>query len=228
MAGMTLLMSAGREAIVAAAKHLGHHDAGLWDTKRLAEFCEHLDTKYRRFYPRFAREGTNSFYHDLQVQLNRSQSFTTIFGYTQRFSSDPSDQSTLRAVAATVGQANTAGRVNMALMELEMGFRQRRFRDGEAPDADEPPFRVSEETHGTSLRLQTHDSVTYNVNYRHPMWQEGVERILHVLKRPVLCKGRVIRVGIEADVAIHWGEKVYEFEDVADIEGWLRTQNLVQ
>lgn len=228
MAGMTLLMSAGREAIVAAAKHLGHHDAGLWDTKRLAEFCEHLDAKYRKFYPRFSRGGSDSFYRDLQIQLNRLQSFTTIFGYTQRFSGDPSDQATLRAVAATVGQANTAGRVNMALMELEMGFRQRRFRDGIAPDADEEPLPVDEVNFGASLRLQTHDSVGYNIKYTHPRWQEGVKRIIHVLKRPVLCKGRVIRVGIEADVAIRWGEKVYEFKDTADIQQWLRNQNLVQ
>lgn len=221
MAGMTLLMSAGREAIVAAAKHLGFEDAGLWDTKRLAEFCEHLDEKYRRFYPRFARSGADSFYTDLQIGLNRHQSFTTIFGYTQRFSGDPSDQATLRACAATVGQANTAGRVNMALMELELGFRHTRFRDGDAPDADEPPLPVSAESHGCSLRLQTHDSVSYNVRHTHPDWEEGVERILHVLKRPVLCRGKLIRVGIEADVAIRWGEKVYEFKDTADIKSWL-------
>ena len=221
MAGETLLMSAGREAIVAAAKHLGHTDAGHWPLERLVEFCDHLDTRYRNYYPRFKRTGSDSIYADLQAGLLKQGSYKTIFGYSQRFSSSPRDQSTLRACAASVGQANTAGRVNMALDELVFGLRMKRFRDGDAPDFDEPALPVDEETFGTSLRFQTHDSVTYNVRYTHPAWQEGVNRILHVLRRPVVCKGRVIRVGIEADVAIRWAEKTVTIHNVEQISNWL-------
>lgn len=216
MAGMTLLMSAGRAAIVGAAKHLGHQDAGKWDVNRLAEFCEHLDAKYRRFYTRFARDGKDSIYYDLQRGLDYNQSFTSIFNYTQRFNSDPRDQATLRACAASVGQANTAGRVNMALDELVLGVRMRKFRDGDAPDADTPTLRVTQRDHGCSLRFQTHDSVTYMVNYTHPAWEEGIDRIMTVLKRPVLCKGRLIRVGIEADVAINWADDSVEVKTAAE------------
>lgn len=222
MAGMTLLMSAGREAIVAAAKYLGHHNANNWSTKELGEFCDHLDAAYRKYYVRFARSGSDSFYTDLQTGLIKHHSFTTIFGYRQRFSGDAMDQATLRACAATVGQANTAGRVNMALLELEMGQRQMYFRDGPAPDSDDDEvLPVSEESHGCSLRLQTHDSIGYNVNYRHPHWQQGVERILKVMRRPVLCKGRAVRVGVEADVAFRWAEKTHEIWKAHDIESWL-------
>lgn len=225
MAGMTLLVSAGREAIVAAAKHLGYAEAGTWSTDRLAEFCDFLDAGYRKFYPRFARSGADSFYVELQNQLNMRQSFTTIFGYTQRFSSDPKDQSTLRAVAATVGQANTAGRVNMALDELEMGIRIRRFRDGPAPDAGGPALSVDEARFGCSLRLQTHDSITYNVNYTHPNWMEGVDRIFEVMSRPVVCHGREVRVGIEADVAINWAHDVERVFNAQDIHNWLKPKS---
>ena len=221
MAGMTLLMSAGREAIVAAARHLGHDNAGSWSTERLAEFCDSLDLAYRKYYTRFARQGVDSFYTDLHHELLRTSSFTTLFMYRQRFTGDLMDQNTLRACAASVGQANTAGRINMAMMELELGVRQIRFRDGEAPDLDDPVLQVSEREHGCSLRLQTHDSIGYNVNYTHPNWQEGVRRILHVMQRPVVCKGRVIRVGIEADVAVRWAEDTVQIKDVAGIEKWL-------
>jgi hypothetical protein len=228
MAGNTLLNSAGREAIVGAAKQLGHVDAGLWDLKRLVEFCEWLDGKYRLFYPRFARAGSNSFYAELSLGLRKHRSFETIFGYRQRFLADPMEDSTLRACAATVGQANTAGRVNMALLELDHGIRYKRFRDGyEAPDFDEPAMPVSEREHGFSLRLQTHDSVTGVVDTSHSNWEEGVHRFIHVMKRPVICKGRVVHMGIEADVSIHWAHETGVINSVADVKKWAANQGLI-
>lgn len=224
MAGLTLLMSAGRDAIVAAAKALGHGDAGSWPTARLVDFCEMLDRRYRLFYPRFARSGTHSFYLELQSDLLRSGSYTSCFGYTQRFTNDPHDQGTLRACAASVGQANTAGRVNMAMDELVHGVRLVRFRDGEAPDKEDSARRVSEATHGCSLRLQTHDSLTFNVDPTHSHWREGVANIFHVMRRPVLSKGRIVRVGIEADCSIWWGKDSHEVSGVADVESWLESQ----
>jgi hypothetical protein len=223
MAGLTLLVSAGREAIVAAAKHLGFLEADQWTTERLVEFCDFLDETYRKYYPRFKRTGSDSFYIDLLKGLLHHQSFTTIFGYRQRFTGDPGDQSTLRACAATVGQANTAGRVNMALDELELGVRMKQFRDGPAPDYDGKVLQVSEETHGCSLRFQTHDSVAYCINWTHPKWQVGVERIFEVMTRPVLCKGRIINVGIEADVAINWAHDAKTVDGVPDIDEWLKS-----
>lgn len=221
MAGHTLLNSAGREAIVAAAKHLGHSDAGTWTTQRLVEFCEWLDGRYRVYYPRFARSGPGSFYGDLSLGLRRHHSFTTIFNYTQRFLGNPMEDSTLRACAATVGQANTAGRVNMAMMELDQGIRTRRFRDGDAPDADEPALYVNEKDFGVSLRLQTHDSLTFVCDSDHPNLKEGIERVLHVMRRPVVCRGRIIRVGIEADVAVHLAHKTETIDNFGDVESWL-------
>ena len=147
--------------------------------------------------------------------------FTTIFNYTQRFTADPNDQGTLRAIAATVGQANTAGRINMALDEFTYGIRTIKFRDGEAPDADEESLPVSEDLNGVSTRFQTHDSLTFNVNPKHPDWQEGVRRIFHVLRRPVLCRGHVIHMGIEADCQIRWAHKMVEVRNLAEVVSWV-------
>jgi hypothetical protein len=221
MAAMTLLMSAGRDTIVAAAIHHGHEDAKSWNQEKLLAFCEQLDRAYRHYYPRFERD-TNSFYADLHRELIATGGFRTIFNYHQRFFADAEDQATLRAVAATAGQANTAGRVNMAMLELDHGIRYKEFRDGQAPDHEEDALYISDDSCGCSLRLQTHDSIGFNVRYNHPNWEEGVRRIFHVMRRPVVCKGREVRVGIEAEVSIHWaGKEGTEVKDVQEIKQWL-------
>lgn len=224
MAGLTLLNTAGREAIVAAAKQLGHVDAGLWGIDRLVEFCEWLDGRYRAYYPRFARSGSNSFYAELSLELRRTNSFETIFGYRQRFLADPLDDSTLRACAATSGQANTAGRINMAMMELDdvIRTRQLRFRDGEAPDADDPCRWVSERDHGFSMRMQNHDSLAYVVDGQHSNYLEGVANFFTVMSRPVVCKGRVIKVGIEVDCAIRWAHQTFQVRTPTDVAVWVQ------
>lgn len=226
MAGHTLLNSAGREAIVAAAKFWGHADAGTWTLSKLVEFCEWLDSRYRHFYPRFARAGSGSFYADLSLGLRSHHSFTTIFNYTQRFLGDPLADSTLRACAATVGQANTAGRVNMAMLELDQGIRTLRFRDGDAPDFDEPPLPVNEFEHGVSMRMQTHDSLTFVCDAEHSNLEEGIDRIFHVLRRPVVCRGRIVRVNIEADVAVNLAHNVETVESFEHVRKWLDTKFL--
>jgi hypothetical protein len=207
MAGLTLLMTAGREAIVAAAKELGNADAGIWNQDRLVKFCAALETKFRTHYPRFKRTGVNSWYNELTEELVRTGGISTIFGYYQRFLSDPHEDSTLRAAAATSGQANTAGRINMAMDELQFGIRLTRFRDGDASDSASRTLVVNERDHGVSLRLQTHDSFTFNVRHTNPNWREGVSRIFAVMTRPIICKGEEFRVGTEAEISYRWAGK---------------------
>lgn len=222
MAGLTLLMTAGREAIVSAAKELGYEDAGLWPQSKLVQFCEVLESKFRDHYPRFKRAGPDSWYGELKAEVAREGGFTTIFGYYQRFLGDPYDDATLRAIAATAGQANTAGRINMSLDELILGIRYPEFRDGPAPDSEDDTLVVTERDHGVSLRMQTHDSNLFNIRFTNPGWKEGVRRILHVMKRPIVCKGEEFRVGIEAEVSYRWGGKESkEIKSVEQIEEWL-------
>lgn len=223
MAGLTLLMTAGREAIVAAAIELGFSDAGFWPQDKLVKFCEVLERKFREHYVRLKRTGPDSWYGDIRAELVKTGGFTTAFNYFQRFLGDPSSDDVLRAAAATAGQANTAGRINSVMDELLFGFRILDFRDSPAPDRYDPPRMVSEETHGIGLRLQTHDSLTFNCRYSHPNWRAGVEDIFYVMRRPVVIKGEEFVVGIEAEASYRWaGKEGQVVNSIAEIERFLR------
>lgn len=204
MAGVTLLMTAQREAIVAAALELGYADAGIWKQDKLVEFCNFLEHRFRTHYPRLKRSGPDSWYTDVRQELIKTGGISTIFGYFQRFMGDPYDDTTLRAASATLGQANTAGRINMTMDELLFGRRKLQFRDATAPDFSDPPRLISESLNGVSLRLQTHDSFTFNIRHTHPHWRDGVRNIFHSMSRPVICKGEEFRVNLEAEVSYAW------------------------
>lgn len=224
MAGRTLLMNAGREAIVAAALEVGHEDAGVWPEERLVQFCEELDGAFRLHYPRFQREhdSADSWYRELRAELRSSGGFYTPFRYFQRFLSDPNDDSTLRAVAATAGQAGTAGRINMVMDELCHGYIPRLLRDGINPNYGDEPRRIGYSENGISIRLQTHDSITFNVDPRHSNWYAGLDGVFHSFNREIIIHGEPVRVGIEADVSIHWaGKEGRTVKSVAEIPAWL-------
>lgn len=225
MAGLTLLMTAGREAIVAAAEEVGYKDAGYWSQDRLVKFCAHLEYLFRSHYVRLKRTGEDSWYSDIRKELIATRGVYTIFRYYQRFLGDPHEDDVLRAAAATYGQANTAGRINMTMEELLFGIRTLDFRDGRAPDCDDPPRRISHSSHGITLRLQTHDSLTFNVRHTHPKWRDGVRDIFHVMRRPIVCKGEEFRVGIEAEISYQWGAKdavTLKTNTPEEIDEWLR------
>lgn len=212
MAGLTLLMTAGREAIVAAAKELGHADAGLWTQERLADFCVHLESKYRDHYQRFKRSGAGSWYDELLAGFRDSGGFTTPFNYFERFLASHSDSNVIRGLAATAGQAGTAGRINAVLDEINYGIIMPRFRDAANPDAYDEPAIITMAGTGIDLRLQSHDSLTFNLNYRHPNWREGVRRIYKAMHRPVVILNSQTRefetftVGLESEIGFGWGK----------------------
>jgi hypothetical protein len=216
MAGLTLLMTAGREAIVAAAKEVGYSDAGLWNQEALAEFCVSRELLYRGYYTRFAREGKDSWYSDLWREFQDTGGFTTPFGYFQRFLSSRHDKNVLRGLAATAGQAGTAGRINMAMDELIHGIIRPEFRDAPNPHYGQTPRRVTVREHGIDLRLQSHDSLTFNVKFTHPNWQEGVAHIYESMGRPVVIRNKLtggleeFRIGLESEAGFGWGPGLHE------------------
>lgn len=216
MAGLTLLLTAGREAIIAAAKELGFKDAGNWNQYKLADFCGVLEKKYRTHYTRFRREG--GWYDDIRAELIASRGITTAYGYYQRFLGNPRDDDVLRAAAATLGQANTAGRINDTIMEAELGFIRSSFRDGPNPHYNRTPLLTTRASHGVSLRLQSHDSITFNVSLKHPHWQEGCMRIIEMMSRPTVIKNKMtgnletFAVRIEAEIGTRWGKSMIEWD----------------
>lgn len=218
MAGNTLLQTAGREAIVAAAKEKGYDNAGVWNSTKLVHFCEHLEGLYRNHYTRFQRTGPTSWYREIHAEFVESGGFTTAFGYYQRFLGEKSDESVLRAIAATAGQANTAGRINAIMEECILGYIAPSFRDAPNPAFGTEPLRVTPQDHGVSLHLQNHDSLTFQFRPKHPGWREGVERIYRVMERPVIIRNRLtgeleeFTVGRESEVGFRWGKGLHGFK----------------
>lgn len=221
MAPMTLYMTVTREPLIAAAKELGFEDAGEWDEERLVRFCARLDMQYRSIYPRLVVPGKpNSWYDELARQVTQDGKYTTPFMYSQRFLGDPHDHATLRAIAATVGQAGTAGRINMAMDELDHGVIPRYFRDADNPAWDDSDIcQISTGEFGlTSLRLQTHDSLTFNIDLDNDRWKEAVRRIFKAMQRPFYVRnsqtGKIeeVQIRIESEIGVNWGKGMVELQ----------------
>jgi hypothetical protein len=81
---------------------------------------------------------------------------------------------------------------------------------------------VSEHLNGITVRAQTHDSITFNINYRHPKWQDGFAGILESFSRPCVIRDEVFSLGWEADAGIYWADpKGVGIKSVLDLEQYI-------
>jgi len=217
MAKTTLLQSIGIEAIKAAAKEYG---VTVNTYAEQVEFCGELAMRYRSHYNRLSNPDTEgSWYNDLKEEVKTTGGFMTPFNYFQRFLSDPESHEVLRAVAATAGQAGTAGRINMAMDELVHGYIMPEFRDAPNPAYGiKHPRRVDHRMNGIRIVLQTHDSLTFHINRKNQNWVNGVLGILEVMQRPVIIKNKLTKelesfvIGIEVEAGHAWGKGLQEID----------------
>lgn len=208
MAAITLFMTMGREAVVAAMKLMGHGDAELWSQDQLINGCQILMFAYRRRYPRLTPK---EWYKEIADALKTKGTLTNAFGVTRRFLGDPSDNGTQREATGFMGQSDTAGNMNRSMYEIDHGYIPRNFRDGENPDRAEEPRRMDLDSHGFRFLLQTHDSFTAELQLDHPRFEEAAHNLLHVMERPVIINGHTVRVKTEASFGLHWGKKMVEW-----------------
>lgn len=201
MAASTLYATMGKEAVVAAARALGHADAGAWDEARLIHLCGLLLGEYRKLYPRLSRNG---WYKEIYEQLKNSGRITNAFGMTRRFMGDPDDPTTQREATAFYGQSDTAGNMNRVLKEIQFGILPERFRDGPNPWFRDKPLVIDSPEYGVEILLQVHDSFVGQVNTRAPRWKEGLNNLLTVMQRPCIINGHVVRVPTEAEIGKRW------------------------
>lgn len=218
MAGYTLYVTMGREAVVSMAELLGHADAGSWTEERLVALCGMMMDKYRIRYPRLTKRG---WYSEIADMLMRDKAITNCFGVTRQFLGNPKDNGTQREATAFIGQSATAGNMNRTMYELDWGYIPHSFRDGPNPDRYAKPLRMTRESHGFEILLQVHDSFLTQVNLRHPGWKEAAHNLLQVMNRPVIIHGREVRIKTEAEIGIRWGKSMIEWKgnDPNDIEG---------
>lgn len=203
MAGMTLYVTMGREAVVAAAETLGYKDAETWTQEQLVALCDKFMGKYRKRYKRLTR---NEYYKEIANALKKSGSLTNAFGITRNFLGDTEDNATQREATAFIGQSDTAGNMNRVMYEVDWGWIPDTFRDGPNPDRYEKPLMMDYDSHGFGFHLQVHDNFVSQLNLRHPRWKEAAHNLLHVMNRPVIIHGREVRVVAEAELGIRWGK----------------------
>lgn len=207
------LVLMGKDATIAAMKYLGHADAHTWDQAKLIAGGGWLLDTYRKQYPRLTDRG---FFRDLKEKLQVDAQLTNAFGITRRFMGDPKDSGTIREAAAFMGQSGTAGNMNRVMYELDHGWMPPRFRDGDNPDYNDLPRRMTFDSHGFRLLLQTHDSFTAALRLDHPRLHEAVNNLLYVMNRPVVIHGREVRVRTEASIGLRWGKRMIPYAHGVD------------
>lgn len=202
MAAFTLYITAGREAIVAAAELLGFADAESWDQDRLVHFTGGLMLVYRRKYKRFTPK---EFYAEIAAMLKARGRIVNAFGLTRTFLGSHADNGTQREATAFIGQSDTASNMNRVMYEIDFGFIPKNFRDAPNPDANAKPLMMDYDSHGIRFMLQVHDNFLNQLSVRHPRWKEAAHNLLHVMNRPVIIHGREVRIRAEAGLGLRWG-----------------------
>lgn len=217
MAGMTLYVTMGREAVVEAARLMGIPDPEGLTQDQLIQICSRLDGIYRRRYPRLTKK---EYYAEIAKELKTKRAITNCYGITRQFLGDPEDNGTQREATAFIGQSGTAGNMNRAMYEIDHGYIPELFRDGPNPDARAKPLQMNWETHGFAFHMQTHDNFVSQLNTRHARWKEAAHNLLQVMNRPVIIHGRLVRIRSEAEFGLRWGKDMtpWDGKDVHDLD----------
>jgi hypothetical protein len=208
MAAITLYMTMGRDAVVAAMTLIGHKNAEDWTLDQLVNGCQQLMNAYRRKYPRLTPK---EWYKEIADALRTKGTLTNAFGITRRFMGDPNDSGTQREATGFIGQSDTAGNMNRSMYEIDHGYIPPYFRDGENPDRHDTPRKMDLDSHGFRFLLQTHDSFTCQLQLDHPRFEEAVHNVLHVMERPVIINGHTVRVRTEAGFGPRWDKHMIEY-----------------
>ena len=194
-------------------KLMGYKDADSWSQDQLVSGCQMLMNAYRRKYPRLTPK---EYYKEIADMLRTKGTITNAFGIVRRFLGDPNDSGTQREATGFIGQSDTAGNMNRSMYEIDHGFIPTHFRDGENPDRHEEPRRMTLDSHGFRFLLQTHDSFTAELQLDHPRFEEACNNLLHVMERPVIINGHVVRVKTEASFGFRWGKKMIDWNPAKD------------
>lgn len=185
MAAYTLYTQMGREAVVAAAKAIGIHNAATFTVKQLVKVCEKFLEDYHVLYKRL-----RIWHREITAMLKKSRSLTTCYGWTCIFFGDPDDQKTQREGTGFLGQGGTAGCINRA---LDFGYWGNRENNCAALDGDRFRFLV-----------QVHDSIVGMAEISQES-ADKIVRLIEYMQWPVEIKGRRLVVPAAATIGVRWG-----------------------
>lgn len=185
MAGYTMLITMGPEAVIASAVALGHEDARGWGWQRLAEFCQELiDFYFNSMYPGLKAWLDNEF----ETIAANGGVATAIGGFTRVFFGDiQNDNEIQREAASFFGQAGTARNINDAIDEL---------------------YYSTDFVHaGGRIYFQCHDSIVAGVPAH--LLHELVPVLAGAMDN---CRtsfaGKEFHVPVSVDVGLGWGKSM--------------------
>ncbi len=181
MAGFTLYVTMGHEAVVSCAKTLGFNDAHLWSRKQLVDICSRLLMSYHKLYKGLPEWFENS----VKEAVKNGNRATCAFGRTRLFFGDLAhDEAIQRELSAYFGQGGTAGNINDTLIKLY--------------------YESDLESQGLMLMMQTHDSILTQI----PEQKLGLgEKFLTIMEKECTIKERSFTVPVGAKIGYSWGRR---------------------
>ena len=211
MAGLTLLLTMGRESVRAAAKFLGVPDVEKLNDKQLAKICDAFLVAYFRMYPRLKEWLFNEAIPKAIAAGNRA---TCAFGRTRIFFGSLNDSKTQREFAAFFGQGGTAGNINKALDNIYYGMEESEIAL-RTDRADQQRVLRNLERAGVQLLFQVHDSIIGQIPINK---LELIPAIRIAMENTVTINGRSFVVPTEAQVGLGWGKRLMDWHEGITIE----------
>lgn len=191
MAGYTLFVTMGLDAVTAAAKHLGYEDAGSWNYKQLTYLCTKLIEEYFNLYsvlPAWLEE-------EISKAVSNSNLVSCYGGLTRLFFKDlRSDNAGQRQLASFFGQGGTAGNINAFLSDFY-------YNTGDSSDI--------------MFLFQVHDSIVGQVK------KEKLELLIQLknqMERTCEIHGRKFVVPVEGQVGFGWGKRMIDWREDMTLE----------
>ena len=181
MAGFTLYVTMGHEAVVASALKLGFADAHTWTQKQLVSLCDSLLASYLKLYPKLP----SWFESSVREAVKNGNRATCAFGRTRIFFGNlANDAAIQRELSAYYGQGGTAGNINDTLIKCY--------------------WESDLESQGLLLIKQTHDSIL-NLVPEDKLWL--CEKLLTIMEKECIVKERKFTVPVDASIGRSWGKK---------------------
>jgi len=187
MAGFTLFVTMGKEAVTAAALQLGYPEEEVndWQYTQYINLCTKLLNSYFELYPGLKPRLLLEMNH----AVRNGNKFQCAFGKTRTFfGSLTTDNASQREFAAFIGQGGTAGNINKALSNIYYGIPEHK---------------------GAMLLFQVHDSIIGQVP------ESNLELIIDIQKamdNKCTIHGRTFTVPTSIQVGRGWGKRMIEYE----------------
>lgn len=207
MMGNTAYLNAGRGALDAAAEAVGINTAG-WTIDNYYALIDRLLVPYFKAYP-----GQMEFRREVVAKCIANKGLASCLGghtvYFHEWQRPRDKDSLMRALLAFHGQGGTAAMINEAILRMHY----RNSSDHVALPADARSFL---DFYGIDLLLQTHDSITYQMDWEVLSKEPAILKLLlHYMEIECNFNNVTYRVPCEVQIGSRWSKKMPEVKNTA-------------